>query len=75
MGSQEKKKEYKTTSTTTSAKRLMFKGSGKCPTVDDERVDKSVKEHCSSHVSNRDDSKASDRAWPKPGPMQEVMER
>ena len=69
-----KKKRYKTTSTVTSGKKLMFKGSGKCPTVE-ERVNKSVEEHCSSHGSNRGDSGASTRACPEPDPMRKVKER
>ena len=68
-----KKKRYKTTSTVTSGKKLMFKGSGKCLTVE-ERVDKPVKEHCSSHGSNRGDSRASTRAWLEPDPMRKVKE-
>ena len=68
-----KKKRYKTTSTVTLGKKLMFKGSGKCPTVE-ERVDESVEEHCSSHGSNRGDSRVSKRARPDPDPMQKVKE-
>ena len=66
-----KKKRYKTTSTVTSGKKLMFKGSGKCPTVK-ERVDESVEEHCSSHGGNRGYSRVSTRAWPEPDPTRKV---